>query len=85
MVRKVFLNLNQLYLFRGLINSKKRIEKRTYFDFKESIFLITKDSLNYVDCDLTFNYLKNGIQLNLLYDFQINNFLSKCKLVFLFN
>ena len=34
---------------------------------------------DFVDCKLQLKYLRNMIQLNLFYSFQIQNFLLKCK------
>ena len=78
-LNKVFFDLNQSYLFKNFINRKKSIEKYKFVIFKESIFFIVTNYLNYLDCDLALGYLKNGIYFNLFYDFQINNFLSMCK------
>jgi hypothetical protein len=78
-IRRIFLNLNQLYLFEYFVNGKKRIKYNKTFLFKESIFLIVSNDFNYVDCELTLNYIKNGIHFNLFYEFQVINFINACK------
>ena len=78
-VRKIFFDLNQLHLFGNFVNNKKRFERATYYQFMESIFLVIKNNLTFIDCDLTLNFIKNRVHFNLFYDFQVENFFSECR------
>ena len=79
-INKIFIGSNQLNLFQRMINKKPYNQKYKFSDFKESIFLILKDDLDYLDCDLTLSFLKNDVLFNLFHQFQVDNYLTKCKL-----
>jgi Leucine-rich repeat (LRR) protein len=50
------------------------------FTFIKSLFILTKNDLNFIDCKLIFNYLKRNIHLNLFFNDQIDRFLLTCNL-----
>ena len=83
MLNKVFINLNLIDYFNQMSNKMFETKKQVniYYPYLESINLITKDNLEYLDCYLTFDFLKRNINLNLFFTNQINSFLDSCHLI----
>ena len=72
-----FIETKLLYLFDNVYNYliAKQNNLNTYI---ESLYLIIKDDLKYLDCQKTLMFIKRNIQLNLYYHDQIDQFLYKC-------
>ena len=82
-VRYLFIDLNLIEMFDDVQN--ERIVKITdKYVFLKSLYVVLNDQknngLNYVDCKLQRKLLVQRIFLNLLFSFQIENYLMNCSL-----
>lgn len=79
-LRKIFIDVNQLNMGKISNMENKQIIKysKNMASYYKSLYLITKDNFDYLDCNLTFKYLKKNVILNLFYQKQIDLFISKC-------
>ena len=66
--------LNQLAEFKNIRMSTKN------HAFIKSLYIITKNDVNFIDCKLIFSLLKRNIHLNMFYAHQIERFIKNCKL-----
>ncbi len=77
--------LTQLYLDQDLIGMfdqpvNFRVNKnKNKYTFLTTLYLITENDLEFIDCDLTLDYIERNIHLNLFFDFQVSLFLEKCR------
>ena len=78
-LKTVFVDFNLIELFDNLKNDRSVNRQIELFKFHKSLFIITQNMPDFVDCKLQLKYSRNMIQLNLFYSFQIQNFLLKCK------
>ncbi len=76
----ILIDLNLIELF-DKVENERCIKQNEFIKFYKSLFIVTKNQLDFVDCQLQLKYLKKMILLNLFYSFQIQNFLSNCKLL----
>ena len=79
-LKYAFINLDDAMIFNQYNN--QRLKKRAFFSFFESFYIITNDNLNYLNCNLTISYLRKNVLFNLYYHYQIDQFISTCKLNF---
>jgi internalin A len=76
----ILIDADSIELFKNIKNDRI-LKKNTIYTFYKSLNIITKSQLDFVDCQLQLKYLKNMIQLNMLYSFQIENIFSNCKIL----
>ena len=68
---------NLIWLFYDSRNMLTCTEKAQYI-YCESMFILTRNDLNYINCEETILFLKKNIHFNLFYFEQIDLFLSIC-------
>ena len=78
-LRTVLIDLNIIDLFKMNVNDRNVRNIPGYLKFYKSLFIIIKNQLDFVDCELQLNYSKRRIHLNLLDSDQIKTFISICK------
>jgi hypothetical protein len=79
-IEQVFLNLE---IFKNIFDDKlinKRIAKQTIHDTHlKTLFVVTSDDLEYLECFETIDYLRRGVHLNLYYDKQVYRWIEECR------
>jgi Leucine-rich repeat (LRR) protein len=76
-LKKAFIDKNMILVFDKKVNNN--LKKRNVYTFLYSMFIVTEDDLEYLNCLKTIDFLKRNVHLNLYYYDQIDNFLIKCK------
>ena len=73
----IYLDVNSTKLFKNLRNNRIFKENENYIFYK-TLYIILREKLDHVDCQLQLNFLKENILLNLFYSYQVDIFLSLC-------
>ena len=68
-------------MIKNLIKLKnlRIVSKKSRDIFLKSFNIIVKNDLSYVDCLVQLDFLKRNINMNLVFQFQIDSFNIKCK------
>ena len=77
-MRVIYIQYDNIMLLEHFVN-KRLIQKNGLNFFYKALFIVIKNDLDYLDCQLQLSYIRKMILLNLFYQHQIENFITVCK------
>ncbi len=77
-IKYIWISIDQVNAVKSIKN--KRVGKiNGLYKFLKSVFIISSDHLDFVDCELSLYFIRRNVHFNLYYWDQFDHFFAKCK------
>ena len=76
-LERIYISLNQIALFRGVVNNNKvkYIYNQPYY---KAIFILVEDRLDYTNCSVFHGFIYSRVHFNLFFNYQYQLIFDKC-------